>query len=265
MGCFTGDSSGTSRDYTSETSDTLQTQLSLAPWLYQSEAVYEPLYTQLGVNNAYTAVFGTGGNNGLLNLYSEISPTLTHIGSQERTDSRLADIADVGRMGYGALLAEKASDPANAMLVDTLTSQAQNELGLGSNLSPAELRQAQQSVRQRQAGMLGGTGAAGDLGEALGVSQYGQQLRQQRQGLASSVSQLRNKIYGDPFQTVLGRPSNAMSPMQVTSQAQGFNSGNIFNPESSYASNIYGSNAGYTSMYSEPSTLSKIQGVESAY
>jgi hypothetical protein len=50
-------------------------------------------------------------------------------------------------------------------------------------------------------------------------------------------------VYGDVFQQVLGRPSQAFAGSQgFLGQAQGFNPGQLFQPESAYASNIYGGN-----------------------
>jgi len=50
-------------------------------------------------------------------------------------------------------------------------------------------------------------------------------------------------VYGDVFQQVLGRPSQAFAGSQgFLGQAQGFNPGQLFNPESQYAANIASGN-----------------------
>lgn len=153
--------------------------------------------------------------------------------------ARGSDIADVANLGPGAMQAFMMSDPRTSGLLEQMTTQTGTELGMGANLDPSLMRLAQQTVRGRQTGMLGGTGSAGDLGEALGVSAFGQNLRQQRLANASSVSTLRNQIYGDPFQRVLGRNSTASSAAMGLS---GQGATNRLNPESSYAEDLYNTN-----------------------
>jgi hypothetical protein len=68
-------------------------------------------------------------------------------------------------------------------------------------------------------------------------------LQQQRQQQAMGALQAGQGVYGDVFQQVLGRPSQAFAGSQgFLGQAQGFNPGQLFQPESAYASNIYGGN-----------------------
>jgi hypothetical protein len=68
-------------------------------------------------------------------------------------------------------------------------------------------------------------------------------LQQQRQQQAMGALQAGQGVYGDVFQQVLGRPSQAFAGSQgFLGQAQGFNPGMLFQPESAYAGNIYGGN-----------------------
>jgi hypothetical protein len=67
-----------------------------------------------------------------------------------------------------------------------------------------------------------------------------QQHRSQQAMGALGASQ---GVYGDVFQQVLGRPSQAFGASQgFVGQAGGFNPGQLFNPESQYAANLIGSN-----------------------
>lgn len=185
---------------------------------------------------------------GLLQLYGDyMAPQLE--AAQERTLSsqRASDIADVANLGPASMAAIAASDPASAKLLGTATDQAQNELGMGSNLTPAQLRQATQAVRSRSTGMLGGTGNAGDLGEAMGIGAYGQQMQQNRRQFAGGVLGQRQSFYGDAFQRILGRPgaglgasSNALNQAMSLGGQQGPLS--LMNPESKYAGDIYNGN-----------------------
>lgn len=188
-----------------------------------------------------------GPQRGLLDIYSkDIAPALGQLERDQLSMQREGDIADVQKLGPAALKAFMDSDPETAALIEELTRQAQNESRMGGQLTRPDLRQAQQAIRSRQTGMLGGTGSAGDFGEALGISQYGQQLRDNRRQFATGIAGLRNNIYGDAFQRVLGRPGAGLGgASNVLNQAQGMTSGgatSLLNPESGYAQDLYNTN-----------------------
>jgi hypothetical protein len=68
-------------------------------------------------------------------------------------------------------------------------------------------------------------------------------LQQQRQQQAMGALSAERGVYGDVFQQVLGRPSQAFGMTQgAFGQAQGMGPGMLFNPESQYAADIYGGN-----------------------
>lgn len=112
-------------------------------------------------------------------------------------------------------------------IIPKLTDEANHELALGGNMDPATLRQTMQALRGSQAGMLGGTGSSGDFQTALGLSQYANNLQQQRQSFAGNVSAMR-----------MG--ANPVSQAMGLSATPGATS--LLNPESSYAQNIYDNN-----------------------
>jgi hypothetical protein len=90
-------------------------------------------------------------------------------------------------------------------------------------------------------GMAGGPNA--QFQEALRSQLVSAGLQQQRQQQAMGALQAGQGVYGDVFQQVLGRPSQAFAGSQgFLGQAQGFNPGQLFNPESAYAANIYAGN-----------------------
>lgn len=184
---------------------------------------------------------------GLLGLYENaIAPTMERTQEAMSSSQRASDVADVGNLGPAAMRAIAMSDPGSAGLVDMATSQAQHELGMGGNLTAAQLRQAQQAVRARSTGMLGGTGSAGDLNEAMGIGAYGQQLQQGRRQYAGQVLGQRQNFYGDAFNRILGRPGAGMgSSSNALNQASGMMGNNIMsmlNPQSSYAGDLYNTN-----------------------
>ena len=99
------------RNYAQEAQDTLATQIQLAPQLYASEAQYQPLYTQLALQNAQTALLGGNGQMGLIGLYNQINPQLSQISAASNTAQRTSDIQDVANLGPQMLAALQASNP----------------------------------------------------------------------------------------------------------------------------------------------------------
>lgn len=126
-------------------------------------------------------------------------------------------VAGIGQLYSGAL---RSADPNAARLTDTLTATANNDLALGANVDPALLRIAQQSVRGRTLGTLGSKGKAGDYSEALGVSAFANDLRNQRRGFAQQVSAANDNRYAGAAPAALGisgiSTSNLVTPAAST-------------------------------------------------
>ena len=226
------------RNYGQETRDTLQAQLDLAPQKYAAEAKYAPQYQalQLGLLKSATPE--------LLQLYKEqIAPTMGEVEAAARSRSRAGDIADIEKLGPQARAAIKAASPEQAALADTLTAQAQSGLAAGSRLTPEQQRMVEQQTRSGLAARGLAQGPSGALQEAVRSQMAGAGLQQQRQQQAMGALGASQGVYGDVFQQVLGRPSQAFGASQgFIGQAQGFNPGQLFNPESQYAANLIGGN-----------------------
>ena len=222
------------RNYGQETRDTLQAQLDLAPQKYAAEAQFAPKYQalQLGLLQQATPE--------LLRLYKEqIAPTMGEVEAAARSRSRAGDIADISALGPQARAAIKASSPEQAALADTLTAQAQSGLAAGSRLTPEQQRMVEQQTRSSLAARGLAQGPSGALQEAVRSQMAGAGLQQQRQQQAMGALQAGQGVYGDVFQQVLGRPSQAFGASQgFVGQAGGFNPGQLFNPESQYAANL---------------------------
>jgi hypothetical protein len=226
------------RDYGKETAETLRAQIDLAPEKYAAEAKYAPQYQalQLGLLKSATPE--------LLQLYKEqIAPTMGEVEAAARSRSRAGDIADIERLGPQARAAIKAASPEQAALADTLTAQAQSGLAAGSRLTPEQQRMVEQQTRSGLAARGLAQGPSGALQEAVRSQMAGAGLQQQRQQQAMGALGASQGVYGDVFQQVLGRPSQAFGASQgFIGQAQGFNPGQLFNPESQYAANLIGGN-----------------------
>jgi hypothetical protein len=225
------------RSYAQEYADILNTQLAMAPQLYAAEAQYRPQVAGIdyGIYNTYLPKY-------LQTLEGQV-PRIAGIAQDLTTRQRQADIADVLKLGPEALAAYKASNPEQARLLDSLTSQALADLGAGSSLSPNERRDVIQNSRAGAAdrGMALSTPSA--FAEVMDLDRYGRARQNERRGFAGNVAQLTSQIYGDPFQAVVGRPAANLAfanqvnqiPTQPTQSAQLFGT-------DQYASNLFGQN-----------------------
>ena len=226
------------RNYAQETADTLRTQLELAPQKYAAEAQFAPKYQALQLDLLKQAT------PELLKMYEEqIAPAMGRTEAASRAMSRAGDIADIARLGPQARAAIQGANPEQARIADILAQNATSNLLAGSRLTPEQQRMAQQQARIASAARGMPQGPSATLQEALRSQMVGAGLQQQRQQQAMGALQAGQGVYGDVFQQVLGRPSQAFAGSQgFLGQAQGFNPGQLFNPESAYASNIYAGN-----------------------
>jgi len=226
------------RNYAQETAETLRTQLELAPQKYAAEAQFAPKYQALQLDLVRQAT------PELLQLYKEqIAPTMGEVEAAARSRSRAGDITDIARLGPQAREAIRGAAPEQAQIADILARNATSGLLAGGRLTPDQQRMAEQQARAGLAarGMAGGPNA--QFQEALRSQLMSAGLQQQRQQQAMGALQAGQGVYGDVFQQVLGRPSQAFAGSQgFLGQAQGFNPGQLFNPESAYAANIYAGN-----------------------
>jgi hypothetical protein len=226
------------RNYAQETADTLRTQLQLAPERYAAEAQFAPRYQALQLDLLRQAT------PELLALYKDqIAPTMGEVEAAARSRSRAGDIADIAQLGPQARAAIRGAAPEQTQIADILAQNATSNLLAGSRLTPEQQRMAQQQARVASSarGMAQGPQAA--FQEALRSQLMGAGIQQQRQQQAMGALQAGQGVYGDVFQQVLGRPSQAFAGSQgFLGQAQGFNPGQLFNPESAYAANLFGGN-----------------------
>lgn len=228
----------TPRDYGAETRDTLRAQVDLAPELYASQAKYAPLYQDLDIQMLAKAA------PQLMQIYGQdIMPVLSQIEADATRAQREADVAAVSDIGPDALAAMRRANPAQAELLDTMTEQATAGMRAGSRLTPDQSRDAQQSSRQAWAarGLAHSPGAG--LDEILRTTLAGSGEQDRRRGFAGQVLGAQQAVYGDPFAQILGRPGQTFAAGQnFGAQAQGFNPGLLFNPESQYASDLIAGN-----------------------
>lgn len=230
------------RDYGKETYDTLQTQINLAPDLYAAEEKFRGKYAQLDLDIAKQLA------PDLLNLYETSQRRLGALDRETLAAQREADISAIEDYGTRAMqgyrAAADAANPEQAALMAELNKQALSDLQLGGQLNASEQRDLQQAARGAQAARGFGYGINDAAIESWAQMQGSDQKRRQRQGFAQSMAGLNQSNSVDPFMAILGRPSS-MTPAMTGSfvgQAQGFNPGAMFSPESQYAADIYNQN-----------------------
>ena len=225
------------RDYYAETRDTLKAQLELAPERYAGELKYAPLYQQLQMDLMKQAA------PGMMEMYNLYAPQLGQVESQVRSQSRSSDIADISRLGPEAMAAARRANPMQASIVDSMLQQANSGMMAGSALTPDQQRMVQQQTRAGlQARGMNGQ-ASGAMLEALNSAYAGSGVQQQRAQYATGAMGASQALYGDVFQQVLGRPSQSFGMTGgFAGASKSFNPGQLFNPESQYAGDIYNQN-----------------------
>jgi len=201
------------------------------------ERKYSPQYQQLTIDNLKAAT------PQLLSLYNQVAPQLSDAENASRMASRTGDIQSIEQLGPRARAAMAAANPGQAGLVDTLTSNAQKGLDAGGTLTADQRRGVQQDSRAAFAARGLATSPSAGLYESVRSQLAQQGVMQQRQANAGQALAAGQSFYGDPFQQILGRPSQAFGASGAALQgAQGFNPGAIFNPESALSANISNNN-----------------------
>jgi hypothetical protein len=226
------------RNYAQETRDTLQAQVDLAPQLYAAEEKFRGKYAQLDLDIAKKLA------PDLLNLYETSQRRLGALDRETLSAQREADIASIEQLGGRAKEAFDAANPEQAALMAELNKQAMSDLQLGGRLNASERRELQQGARGAQAARGFGYGINDAAIESWAQLQGSEQKRRERQQFAQSMVGMNQATSADPFMAILGRPAS-MTPAMTGSfvgQAQGFNPGAMFSPESQYAGDIYNQN-----------------------
>jgi len=225
-----------SRSYAQETRDTLQAQIDLAPKLYSAESRFRPQYAQLDMDVAKRML------PQMMDLYEgQINPALARMQNQALETQRRGDVEAIEKYGGRTREAIEAADPETAALKRELNRQAMEELQLGGKLTGGQQRQLRQGVRSGQAARGFGFGISDQAMESLAEMNAMEDRRRGRQQFAQGQMAMSKSMSADPYMAILGRPSqvNPMMSGQMMGQAKGFSPGQIFNPESQYAGDIY--------------------------
>lgn len=261
------------RDYGKEMSDTLDSQIRLAPSLYESEATYRPQYANLE-RGIMLEQLGLDPSLNLLDAYTQINNAQKGI----QRDATQADINMIRDLGPELAEAQRQADPeadalrqaimadASAGLeeggggFDELASQAKEDYMLGQGLTDLEKRELDQQVLEGAAERGMSMQASTLQDQIAGRLSADRSLRDQRRNIfeRSLANQSAARQQGlqnagtafslgnfDPLLALTGRTGTAPAMAQ-----QGFGGANfalgsspaLFNPESPYAGSLYASN-----------------------
>jgi len=149
-------------------------------------------------------------------------PQYTQLGLANQSMVRGQNVTDATNLGPAILAALKSYNPGMAGLLDSLTSQAQSQLGQNGALDPAMMTRLQQNVRSSQAARGLGYGPADAAQENYYVTQTQEQRRAQNQALASQVAGLNQSAYRDPFSILLGYSGGISPGPSITSPSSMF-------------------------------------------
>ncbi len=226
--------------------------------LVQAERQYGPEYLQNELGRQETALFGRGGQEGLLSLYERAAPVTERMRAATARSQREADLRDVSDLGADYITALRASDPAMQGLIESQTGLTEDLYSRARGVTPEQSRMAQQSAREATAarGRVGDN--MGIFSEALGREGILRQNRAEAQQAGGGLFQMLGATGADPMMAVLGRPAAAMPyTYQTAGGAMGASqraTPQVFNPdmgvnmdlarqgmETQYQADVYGS------------------------
>jgi hypothetical protein len=225
--------------------DTLAAQVKYAPQVYQENAEFGPKYTALDLNNLSSFLTGENGQPGFLQQYQDsIMPALTNSQISANSAIRAGNVSDAAALTPAITAETNASNPMAASLLSQLGNSTSQQLSYGTELTPAERTQLNQSVRSGSAARGMGFGPSDVFNESMADTGEGQALLAQRQGAAQNLVPTLQSFYGNPLQMLSGMGSTAGETASgITSAAMGGAApaqSSEFNPESSMAQLLAG-------------------------
>lgn len=221
----------------------MQSQIDLAPEMLASEREFAPQRQQLDIDLLRSALFGSDGNQGLLDVYGGegAGARAQQVGMGQYTREQASadkaaqvegDMDLVRKYGAEARDAFKDSNP----LLDALEKQAMQDLEQGGEVSDEMRREISQPILAQYSA----AGRAFDPQAAASLMRGTEATRQNRinqsRGFGTQVAGMRGQY--DPFMAILGRQGAGQQIYgQQMGMAQGLNPGQVFNPEAGVAYN----------------------------
>lgn len=230
--------------------------------ILQSEQMYRPQYAALNLADLNTYLMGGGGQRGVLDLNAAATQQANQMQMDALSQQRMRDIADVEQYGGRATEALRNADPYQKALLQGMNQYALQSAGAAGRLSPEAQRNAEQQARLygQARGRVGDTSTI--AAEIMNREAAMGQRRQEAVNAAQMAFNANRMTSADPFQAILGRPSNAaqlgMAQTQFAQGMAGQQGPQLFDPNaginlalgqnanlSNYNANIYGSQAAF--------------------
>jgi len=238
-----------SRDLEQEWQRTLASEQATAAARYGMESQYRPQYDALELQSFNNALFGSGGQRGLWDAYTQqIAPGMSALDRQASSAQREADVSDVARLGPQVRSAMRGLNPEQTALLDSLNTQTLSDVNAGYNL-PGGLRDVvNQSSRTGQAARGLGFGPSDAYAETLANSEAAHQWRGQNLDRGMQMAGINAATQSDPWMAILGRSaSTPSSAMGFLGQGQNFGGQSQsvysrFDPNNAYAQDLYNTN-----------------------
>jgi len=231
------------RNYLGEMQSALTSQGNIQDQLLGLQNQYVPIYQQM----QQTALMGQMGN---VNAQYQAAMPYSQ-GLQNQYAKGMGSVyGNVGQTAQGAYNA--TMNPAMAGLQNSMAQTVQGQLNAGTNLTPDQMQQAQQSARAAMSARgLSGNQAA--LGEMLNTYNMGQQRQQQALSNAGAVygqgmqnANAAMSTYGTPLMASMAGMTSTGLIGTAGSQNASLNQNMLFQPESQYNAGIYGANQSNT-------------------
>ena len=225
----------------------LETQqiLGMGPSMLASQQSLAPGYTNLNLSQLNSTLNGTPLNAGQLQQYGQnILPQVTAANNAATSATRASTAADLGTYGTQAVQSMRSMNPSQANIYDILSRQAGEGLAAGNQMTPDQVTQLNNSLRASQGARGMAYGPAASYQEAMQNSQYGDNLKTQRQAQAGNVAQLGSSLYTLPgMQSVMGTSANTGQAMSfLGSGNNNADAGNTFATMGSYGSDLFNTN-----------------------
>lgn len=166
----------------------LQAYLNKQPDIFANEAKFQPLYTRLGLQN--------------------------------QTQTRTANLTDAARLSPNIMTVLRNYNPQQTGLLDTLGTQAAEQLKQNGGLDPAMQRNVQQATRTAQASRGLGYGPGDAAQEQFYTNQTQEARRSANQSFAGNVATQTANTYHDPISVMLGMSSPVTAAPTIMSPAQ---------------------------------------------
>jgi hypothetical protein len=165
---------------------------------------------------------------GLINAYAKGAPTVFNTEEQFKPAYNALNLSELSKSipaltGFLSDNTGKASDivrnlnPGQANLMDSLTTSANDQLNAGASLDPQLERLFQQSTRGAQAARGMGFGPSDAFKESLGMTEFGNDLRTQREQFATNVAGANSQYETQPALNLLTQlPAEGMALNQAS-------------------------------------------------